>query len=54
MWENWSFLKSIYQTAWVSEYVFKHNNKWYKLSLRIDEETGTGEREQDSAHGIFQ
>ena len=22
-----------------STHVFKHNNKWYKLSLRVDEET---------------
>jgi hypothetical protein len=22
-----------------SSHLFKHNNKWYKLSLRIDEET---------------
>jgi hypothetical protein len=24
-----------------SAHVFKHNNRWYKLSLRIDEETDT-------------
>ena len=23
-----------------STHVFKHNNKWYKLSLRVDEVTG--------------
>jgi hypothetical protein len=25
-----------------STHVFKHNNKWYKLSLRIDETNATG------------
>jgi hypothetical protein len=30
-----------------STHVFKHNNKWYKLSLRIDEETDTNSAEEN-------
>jgi hypothetical protein len=30
-----------------SKHVFKHNNKWYKLSLRIDEETDTNSAEEN-------
>ena len=33
-----------------SKHVFKHNNKWYKISLRIEEETdatGKNKDEQD-------
>ena len=28
-----------------STHVFKHNNKWYKLSLRIDETNATGNKD---------
>ena len=31
-----------------SAHVFKHNNKWYKLSLRIDETDTIGARESGS------
>jgi hypothetical protein len=28
-----------------STHVFKHNNKWYKISLRIDETDATGDED---------
>ena len=28
-----------------STHVFKHNNKWYKISLRIDETDATGDKD---------
>ena len=28
-----------------STHVFKHNNKWYKISLRIDETNATGNKD---------
>jgi hypothetical protein len=28
-----------------STHVFKHNNKWYKISLRIDETNATGDKD---------
>jgi hypothetical protein len=31
-----------------SAHIFKHNNKWYKLSLRIDETDTIGARESGS------
>jgi hypothetical protein len=35
-----------------STHVFKHNNKWYKLSLRIDETNATGDKDvQDHMTG---
>ena len=35
-----------------STYVFKHNNKWYKISLRIDETDANGDKDgQDSMTG---
>jgi len=35
-----------------STHVFKHNNKWYKLSLRIDETDATGDKDmQDHMTG---
>jgi hypothetical protein len=38
-----------------STHVFKHNNKWYKISLRIEEEetdaTGKNKDEQDYMTG---
>jgi hypothetical protein len=40
-----------------STHVFKHNNKWYKISLRIEEEetdaTGKNKDEQDYIDRIF-
>jgi hypothetical protein len=41
-----------------SAHTFKHNNKWYKLSLRIDETDTIGARgervwEKQSVHRIF-
>ena len=27
-----------------STHIFKHNNKWYKISLRIDETDATGDK----------
>jgi hypothetical protein len=35
-----------------STHVFKHNNKWYKLSLRIDEETGAETLKRGSKTGL--
>jgi hypothetical protein len=32
-----------------STHVFKHNNKWYKLSLRIDESDTIGAKESKTA-----
>jgi hypothetical protein len=37
-----------------STHIFKHNNKWYKISLRIDEETNADsakQREQNQFTG---
>ena len=35
-----------------STHVFKHNNKWYKISLRIDETDATGDKDgQDHITG---
>jgi hypothetical protein len=35
-----------------STHVFKHNNKWYKISLRIDEAYATGDKDdQDHITG---
>jgi hypothetical protein len=38
-----------------STYVFKHNNKWYEISLRIEKETdATGDKEgEDYMTGYF-
>jgi hypothetical protein len=32
-----------------STHVFKHNNKWYKLSLRLDEETDVNSDKENGA-----
>ena len=35
-----------------STHVFKHNNNWYKLSLRIDEETDTNSAEENEQNKV--